>query len=149
MVAPGQLPAALAQNEARGQAMGLLGQPGSGGLLAVAGRLPFAATALASSVAAVCVALMRENRALPARARAQPLHADIKGGVLRLWRHRVARLLGSLSACCNFAFQILMLPAMVIIQQSGHSFVFVALVTGCGSASVCEPSFSPVVCCGS
>ncbi|MFD5635981.1 hypothetical protein ACFWJM_17850 [Streptomyces sp. NPDC127077] len=37
VVAPGQLPAALAQNEARGQAMGLLGQPGSGGLLAVAG----------------------------------------------------------------------------------------------------------------
>ncbi|MFD5635982.1 hypothetical protein ACFWJM_17855 [Streptomyces sp. NPDC127077] len=97
----------------------------------------------------MCVALMRKDRGVPARARAQPLHTDIKEGVLWLWRHRVARLLGSLSACCNFAFQILMLPAMVIIQQRGHSPVFVALVTGCGSASVCGPSFSPAVCCGS
>jgi MFS family permease len=132
VVAPGQLPAALAQNEARGQAMGLLGQPSSGGLLAVAGWLPFAATALASSVAAVCVALMRKNRGVRAAARAQPLHTDIKEGVLWLWRHRVARLLVSLFAGCNFAFQILMLTVMVIIQQSGRSPVFVALVTGCG-----------------
>ncbi|MEU5956290.1 MFS transporter [Streptomyces sp. NPDC047525] len=132
VVPAGHLPAALAQNEARGQAMGLLGQPSAGGLLAVAAWLPFATTALASSVAAVCVALMRGNRGVRAGSRARPLHTDIREGITWLWRHRVARFLVALFAGCNFAFQILMLTVMVIIQQSGRSPVFVALVTGCG-----------------
>ncbi|MFF4922441.1 MFS transporter [Kitasatospora sp. NPDC001261] len=137
VVEPGQLSAALAQNEARGAAIGLLAQPGSSLLFTVARWLPFAANAAVGLVAAVLLVTLR--RALgPAQAdRAVPpggtsLRAAVGEGVRWLWRQRFLRVMTCVFAGSNLVFQVLLLAVLVRIHNGGHPPAVVGLVLGAG-----------------
>ncbi|MGW5049436.1 MFS transporter [Streptomyces griseoluteus] len=127
-----QLPAALSQNEARRQAMGLAGQPTGGFLLTVAGWLPFACTAVADAVATLCFLRIRGKLKRAPQGPRRPLLADIKEGIGRLWQARFARVLVGLIAGSNFVFQALVLTVMVVLKHGGYSPTTVSLVTACG-----------------
>ena len=132
VVAPEQLSSALAQNEARGSAIGLAGQPGSGALLTLARWLPFAFTAVAHVIGMCCILFIRTTFRPPQPQRKQRLHVDIREGIVWIWRNRFARVLIALFAVSNFIFQMMELSFMVIIRGDGHSPTVVGLVTAVG-----------------
>ncbi|WP_078852057.1 MFS transporter [Streptomyces sp. NRRL B-3229] len=124
-----QLPAALAQNQARGAAIGLLGQPLSGLLFTVVRWLPFAFTAVANAVALLCLVLIRRDLSV---ARTEPparLHIEIKDGIAWLWRRPFLRIMTAVFAGSNLAFQVLGLTLMVLIKDNGGSPAVLGLVS--------------------
>ncbi|GGV24262.1 MFS transporter [Streptomyces filipinensis] len=132
VVAPGQLPEAMAQNEVRGAAIGLLGQPGSGLLFTLARWLPFAVNAVANAVAVLLLLLLRRGFKPPHPAPRQPLHVDITEGLRWLWQRRYARRVTGVFAGSNLVFQVLLLAVMVTIRKGGHSPTVVGVVLGAG-----------------
>jgi MFS family permease len=132
VVTHAQLPAALSQNEARRQAMGLAGQPSGGFLLTVGAGLPFVCTAAADAVATLCFLGIKGTLKGTAQGPRRPLFADIREGVGWLWRARFARILVGLIAGSNLVFQVLVLSVMVILKRGGFSPTTVSLVTACG-----------------
>ncbi|KJY42247.1 hypothetical protein VR41_08590 [Streptomyces sp. NRRL B-1568] len=132
VVTPGQLPAALAQNEARGAAIGLLGQPGSSLLFTVARWLPFAVNAVANGFALILLILLRRSFAPPPSGPRQPLRLDITEGLRWLWQRRYPRLVTVMFAGSNLVFRVLLLAVMVTIHGSGRSPTVVGIVLGVG-----------------
>ena len=127
-----QLSTALAHNEARGAAIGLVGQPGSGLLFMVARWLPFAFTAVADLLAVVFLLFLRGSFRPERSGPPQRIGTEIREGVRWLWRHRVARLLVGTFATSNLIFQMLMLTVMVILRRNGDSTATAGLVTAVG-----------------
>lgn len=133
VVSPGQLSAALAQNEARGAAIGLLGQPGGSALFTLARWLPFTANALANLVALALLLLIRRRFAAePETGPREPLHVEVTAGVRWLWQRRFLRTMVGIFAGSNLVFQVLLLAVMVIVHGGGHSPAVVGVVVGAG-----------------
>ncbi|MEU4996175.1 MFS transporter [Streptomyces sp. NPDC021622] len=133
VVSPGQLPAALSQNEARGAAIGLLGQPGGSALFTLARWLPFAANALAALVALVLLLFIRRRfTAEQAPGPREPLRAEVTAGVRWVWQRRFLRTMVGIFAGSNLVFQVLLLSVMVIVHDGGHSPAVVGVVVGAG-----------------
>jgi predicted MFS family arabinose efflux permease len=114
-----QLPAALAQNQARGAAIGLLGQPLSGLLFTLVRWLPFAFTAVADAAALLCLAFLRRDLRPTRAERPGRLHVEIKDGVAWLWRRPFLRIMTAVFAGSNLIFQALGLTLMVLIKENG------------------------------
>jgi MFS family permease len=125
-----QLPAALAQNEARGAAIGLLGQPASGVLFTLARWLPFLVNAVGNVVAVGLMLLIRIGFQTGSPGPRQPLHVDITEGVRWLWRNRYLRVMISVFAGSNVVFRILLLAVMVTVHSGGRSPALVGIVLG-------------------
>ncbi|MER6401794.1 MFS transporter [Kitasatospora sp. NPDC001603] len=125
-----QLPAALAQNQARGAAIGLLGQPLSGLLFTVLRWLPFAVTAVADLVALICLTFIRRDLRAAPTGPPQRLHHEIKDGVVWLWRQKFLRIMTAVFAGSNLLFQMLSLTVMVVIKEHGGSPAVLGLVSG-------------------
>lgn len=132
VVAREQLPAALSQNEARRQAMGLAGQPSGGFLLTLANGAPFVCTAVADALATLCFLCIKGELKGVRKGPPRPLLADIAEGMGWLWRARFARVLVGLIAGSNLVFQGLILTVMVVLKQGGHSPATVSVVIACG-----------------
>ncbi|MFF0091753.1 MFS transporter [Streptomyces canus] len=159
LVPASQLPAALAQNEARGRAAGLVGQP-AGVLLQSAGRaLPFAFGAVGYLVSAASLLLIRKpfqeerSAARPGRgaagktaaadapgARQRPDGADdtsglageVAEGLRWLWRQRFLRAALGYVAATNVLFQMLALALVLRIKEAGLPSQTLAVVVGIG-----------------
>ncbi|MFE2105376.1 MFS transporter [Kitasatospora sp. NPDC059463] len=148
VVSTEQLPTAMSRNEARGSAIGLLGQPASGLLLSAAHWLPFGFMAAANLLALGMLArLRRDLRAVVGERSGRRLYTDIRDGVSWLWRRKFARFLVGFFAGSNLIFQVLALTVMVIIQRNGGSpadFGIVAAARGIGgiAGSLVEPHLS-------
>ncbi|MGW6916282.1 MFS transporter [Kitasatospora sp. NPDC054939] len=127
-----QLPAALSQNEARGAAIGLLGQPLSGFLFNLARWLPFVFTAVANLVALACLVLIRKDLRPIRSPERQALHLDIREGAVWLWRRRFLRIMMVLFASTNVVFQVLGVSIMVIVHQTGGSAATLGTVLAVG-----------------
>ncbi|MDH6580217.1 MFS transporter [Kitasatospora sp. MAP5-34] len=127
-----QLSSALAQNEARGAAIGLVGMPGSGLLFMLGRWLPFAFTAVADLVAVICLLFLRGDFKPVSAGPARRIHVEIKEGVRWLWQHRFARVLVGMFAASNLIFQMLMLTVMVIVRRHGDPAAMVGTVTAVG-----------------
>ncbi|MGW4895811.1 MFS transporter [Kitasatospora sp. NPDC004240] len=125
-----QLPAALAQNQARGAAIGLLGQPLSGLLFTAVRWLPFAVTAVADLIALICLVFIRRDLRAERTGPPQRLHHEIKDGVVWLWRQRFLRIMTGVFAGSNLLFQMLGLTVMVVIKENGGSPAVLGLVSG-------------------
>ncbi|MFJ2575157.1 MFS transporter [Streptomyces halstedii] len=136
VVPPGQLPAALSQNQARGAAIGLLGQPLSGLMFTMSRWMPFAFTAVANVIGLLCVLFLRRDLR-PARTEPpKSLHVDIKDGIRWLWRRRFLRVMTAVFAGSNLAFQVLGLTMMVVVKDNGGTpavLGVVASVAGIGA----------------
>ncbi|GIJ67579.1 MFS transporter [Virgisporangium ochraceum] len=103
VVPAGQLPHALAQNEARGHVAGLGGQPLGGWLYGLGAVVPLAAHAVSSAVSAWTVVFVRR---LPAGGRGvrHPVWSDLRGGLRFVWRSRFLRSTLAVAAAFQFVF---------------------------------------------
>ena len=132
VVPPGQLSRALAQNEARGAATGLVGQPAGGLLFTLTRWLPFAFTAVADLVAATFMLFLRGDFRPAESGTSQRMGAQIREGMIWLWRHKIARVLVGIFATSNLIFQMLSLTVMVILRRHGDAAVAVGGVMAVG-----------------
>jgi MFS family permease len=131
IVPAAQLPAALAQNEAKSYSAALLGPP-LGGFLFGAGRaLPFVADALSYAAAAVALLFVRRDLQGERPAAApQSLWHDTTSGLRWLWRNPLIRVAVLLVAASNIVFQALSLVLIVLAQRLGASPGDIGLMSG-------------------
>ncbi|MFC7274585.1 MFS transporter [Paractinoplanes rhizophilus] len=142
IVPAAQLPAAMAQNEARARGAALIGPP-LGGLLFAAGRaVPFLVDAISYLVSAVALLFVRRDlraRAttaaqpppsapadhLPARATpaTEPLWREALEGLRWTWRQPLIRAAIGLLAVSNLVFQALVLILIVLAHDRGATEV--------------------------
>ncbi|WP_331447468.1 MFS transporter [Streptomyces xanthochromogenes] len=135
VVHPSQLNSALGQNEARGQAAGLLGQPAGSGLFQFGRWLPFAFTAVTHLVALCTLLLIRRDLQGERTAPAASLRAEVGEGLRWVWGQRFMRVAVGLLAGSNLLFQILTLTfALVVKENHGSPFQIgmIGLVAGAG-----------------
>ncbi|MFG2113820.1 MFS transporter [Streptomyces sp. NPDC048718] len=138
VVHPAHLTAALGQNEARGQAAGLLGQPAASGLFQFGRWLPFAFTALTHLMALVTLLMIRRPLQGERSPSATSLRSDVAEGLRWVVRQRFMRTAVVLLAGSNLLFQILMLTfALVVKQDDGSplSIGLIGLVAGLGGVA--------------
>ena len=135
VVHPAQLNAALGQNEARGQAAGLLGQPAGSGLFQFGRWLPFAFTGVTHLVALCTLLLIRRDLQGERSAPASSLRTEVGEGLRWVWGRRFMRAAVGLLAGSNLLFQILTLTLALVIKENGGSPVqigMIGLVAGVG-----------------
>ncbi|MGX7671974.1 MFS transporter [Plantactinospora sp. DSM 117369] len=125
-----QLPTALTQNETRGRAAVLIGQPVGGVLFTLARWAPFLFTTVAHLGSLLALLLIRRPFQQPRPARHSTLRADIAEGVAWLWQQRFLRTVLSYVAISNAVFQALTLTLMVVIRNGGGSAALVGAVIG-------------------
>ncbi|TQS23066.1 MFS transporter [Microbispora sp. KK1-11] len=121
VVAPGQLPEAYAQEEARGHAASLAGPPLGGFLFGLGRALPFAVDALSYLVSLVCLVRVRVPRR-PAEAverRETGMRADVMEAAGWLWRHRGLRAGLAFALVANLVANALLLPVIVMVESRG------------------------------
>jgi predicted MFS family arabinose efflux permease len=116
-----QLPAAIAQNQARRQGAELVGQPLGGLLFGLSRLLPFAFDAVSYAVSFVSLLFVR--RAFQQRRQPSGTHlaAELREGVTWLARQPFLRTLVGLVAVSNYAFQALVLVLIVRARELGAS----------------------------
>ena len=134
LVPASHLPAALAQNEARGRAAGLLGQP-AGVLLQSAGRaLPFAFGAVGYLLSAASLLLIRKpfQEQRSATKDTGRLGGEVAEGLRWLWRQRFLRSALGYVAATNVLFQMLALALVLRIKEAGLPSQTLAVVVGIG-----------------
>lgn len=132
LVHPAHLPAALAQNEARGRAAGLLGQPGGALLYTAARGLPFGFGALAYACSFVSLLLIRKDFQQRRTAAPRRPAAEVAEGMRWLWRQRFLRAALGYVAGTNVLFQMLALALILRIKEEGLSPSALAVVVGVG-----------------
>ncbi|MFJ4712059.1 MFS transporter [Streptomyces sp. NPDC088785] len=132
------LSSALAQNEARGRAAGLLGQPIGGAAFAAASWLPFGAVAAGHLLSLVNLSLVRtpfqEERAPGGR----DWKEEVRQGLSWLWGQRFLRAAIAVVAGTNLLFQIVNMAPLVIIKAQGGSAAqvgLIGLVSGIGGVA--------------
>lgn len=130
VVPPAQHAEALAQNEARVRAAGLLGPPVGGFLFGLGRTVPFLADALTYVVSLATLLLIRqpfeEPRAAPP---GHPLK-DVREGFTWLWEHRYVMVVNLSASATNLLFQIVVLVVIVSQQRRGASSSEIGLVLG-------------------
>ncbi|MFJ1595210.1 MFS transporter [Kitasatospora albolonga] len=134
IVHPAHLPTALAQNEARGRAAGLLGQPGGVLLQSAARWLPFGFGALGYLVSALSLLLIRRDfqQGRPDRTGRHRMATEVAEGMRWLWRQRFLRAALGYVAGTNVLFQMLALALILRIKEAGLPSATLAVVLGIG-----------------
>ncbi|GAA2396562.1 MFS transporter [Dactylosporangium salmoneum] len=115
IVPAAQLPAAIAQNEARGRAAGLAGPPLGGLLFGAGAALPFLADAVSYALSAIGLLFVRKN--LTGGAPPEPLLRAALSGLRWVWRNPFVRTAILLIAASNLVFQALLLVLVVLAQR--------------------------------
>jgi MFS family permease len=132
VVAPEQLSTALSQNEARGRAAGLVGQPLSGAIFTFAKWAPFLFTAVMHTFALVSLLFIKDKFQRERVVERRDLRAELAEGISWLFRQRFLRSALLLMAVTNVLFQVLSLSMVVIVRDHGASPAVVGVI---GAAS--------------
>ncbi len=124
------LPAAIAQNEAKGRGAALAGPPLGGLLFGIGHALPFVAHAISYLVASVALLFVRrdlqDRRAVPPGS----LWRDTTAGLRWLWGHSLIRAAVVLVAASNLIFAGLTLVLVVLARKQGASSAEIGLMLG-------------------
>ncbi|WP_424533262.1 MFS transporter [Sphaerisporangium viridialbum] len=124
------LPAAIAQNEAKGRGAALAGPPLGGLLFGIGHALPFVAHAISYLVASVALLFVRrdlqDRRAVPPGS----LWRDTIAGLRWLWGHSLIRAAVVLVAASNLIFAGLSLVLVVLAREQGASSTEIGLMLG-------------------
>ncbi len=127
-----QLPAAIAQQEATGGVVTLLGPSLGGALYGLARSLPFLADAI-SYLASVCSLVFVRTPLQETRSRLPgKLHIEIAAGMTWLWRHPVIRTIALLMCGLVFVDDGMRLIIIVLAQHQGASSLTIGLIFGIG-----------------
>jgi len=119
IVPVGQLPTAVARNEARSRGAALAGPPLGGLLFGIDRALPFVADAVSYAVASVALLFIRRDLQHEATAPAEPLWRATTAGLRWVWHHPVVRAAILLVAASNLVFQALVLILVVLARDRG------------------------------
>ncbi|WP_228989483.1 MFS transporter [Streptomyces sp. DH8] len=122
------LSAALSQNEARGRAAGLVGQPLGSSLFAVFRGFPFLFTAIAHLFALVMLLLIKQDLQTRRTAPPRRLHTELMEGLNWLRRQRFLRAAVLLVGATNILFQVLSLALVLVIKDSGGSPAVIGVI---------------------
>ncbi len=154
VVAPEQLPRALAQNEAGARGTALAGGPLGGVLLGLSHALPFVFDAVSFVVSIGTVAATRtEFQADPPAVRDR-LHREVAEGFQWLWRNPFIRATSLLFAGGNFIVNAVMLAVIVVARGRGataaetgviYSFIGIGALLGALVASRVQRRVPPKV----
>jgi predicted MFS family arabinose efflux permease len=130
IVPQSQVSEAIAQNEAKSRAAGLIGPPLGGALFGLGRALPFLADALSSLVAAAGLLFVRADLR-PARETApQSLWRETAQGIAWIWRRPLMRTALALIAVSNMVFQALTLILVVLARDHGSTPARIGLMFG-------------------
>jgi hypothetical protein len=125
-----QLPAAIAQNQARTQGADLVGQPLGGALFGIGRAFPFAFDMLSYLVSFFALLTIR-TPLTPSHVRPRSrLRTDIAEGLRAVWRQPFLRVSIAVAAGQNFAWSALMLVLIVRAQQLGADPGLIGLMFG-------------------
>jgi predicted MFS family arabinose efflux permease len=130
-----QIGGAMARNEARGQAAGLLGQPAGTLLFSVTRWLPFGTTAIAHVISLVTLLFIRKPLQGKRNNRPRNVVADVAEGMRFVWSKTYLRRALLLISASNILFQVLSLGLIVIVRENGGSpatIGFILIVNGLG-----------------
>lgn len=130
VVSPSQLPAAVAQNQARDQGAGLVGQPLGGFLFALGHAVPFALDAVSYLVGVVMTAPLRRPLQEERPPERRHLAAEIWEGLRWLWGQHLLRALVAIASVGNLAFSALSLTIIVRARELGASTTSIGTVLG-------------------
>ncbi|MEY9875804.1 MFS family permease [Streptacidiphilus sp. MAP12-33] len=121
VVPPSQLGTALGGNEARTRAASIAGQPLGSGLLAVAQSLPYVAAVAAQLASVLCLLGVRGDLQEQRPGPRPGLVAEVREGLVWMWRQPLLRAVMAAVAVTNVLFQALNLAVMDGIRQAGGS----------------------------
>lgn len=121
LVTEEQVPAAVAQNQAKTQAAELAGPPLGGVLFSIAWLLPFLADAVSYLVSFVALLLIRRPFQQPRARQPTRLRAEIAEGLLWVWRQPFLRAAVGVIGGVNLVFSALTLVLIVRAKQLGAS----------------------------
>lgn len=137
VVAPAQLPAATAQNQAGFGVSAVVGPALGAGLFQGLGRAaPFVLDALCHALAMVSLLKLRQSFAPAPRAASAPRHlrAEVAEGLRWLWRERLVRDMALITGVVNAVQAAVPLLLIVLARQHGASEAQVGWVFSCGGA---------------
>jgi MFS family permease len=121
LMAPEQLPDAVAQNDARMFAASVSGPPLGGVLFALARALPFVADAVSFALSMVAISLTRSEFQAPRNAPRGSGWASMVEGVVWLWRRPFFRVASLLFSAGNALYTGLYLLAVLLAKHHGAS----------------------------
>ncbi|WP_121717430.1 MFS transporter [Streptomyces sp. E5N91] len=128
VVHPDQLPTAMAQNQARGRAAGLAGQPTGSSLFVLARWAPFLFTAVLHLVALVNLLFIKSRFQSDRAPRRRRLRTEVAEGIGWMFRQEFLRTAILLVSVTNVLFQALRLAIVVIINEHGGSPAFMGVI---------------------
>jgi MFS family permease len=139
-----QLPAAIAQNQARDQGAGVVSQPLAGVLFSIGRLVPFAFDAITYAASFVSLLFVRPAFQEEREQSLQSLRAQVVEGIGWLWRERFLRTTIALSAGTNFAHAALGLVLIVRAKELGASptligFMFALFAGGALAGALLAP----------
>ena len=130
VVHPSQLTAAMAQNEARSRGAAFAGRPLGGALFGIGQSIPFLLDACSYVVSFLTLSRVRANFNDERSGEQQHLVAEIKEGIVWLWRQAFLRACVLLVAGSNFMFPALFLTVVVLVRDEGASSAQIGLMLG-------------------
>jgi MFS family permease len=130
IVPAAQLPAALAQNEARGRGAALAGGPLGGLLFGLDRALPFLTDAISYAAASIALLFLRKDLQSEPTTPAEPLWRAAVTGLRWIWRHPLIRAAILLVAASNLVFQALVLVIVVLAQRHGATAGDIGVMLG-------------------
>ncbi|HLW00877.1 MAG TPA: MFS transporter [Ktedonobacterales bacterium] len=132
VVAKEQLPAATAQNEATGGVVTLIGPSLGGTLFGAAQALPFLADALSYAASVLSLFWIRLPFQDGHLRQPQSLRADIREGLVWLWREPVIRAFALLHSGVVFSYGGMMLLVLVMAERQHAAPFAIGLMFGIG-----------------
>lgn len=130
VVAPDQVPSALALNEARARGALLAARPIGGALFDLSRVAPFVADLASYAVSTVALLFVRGPLQAERSTPAARLLTEVLAGARWLWRQPFLRLIPVLSFGINFLFQGLVLVVIVAARDAGASGTVIGVVLG-------------------
>jgi predicted MFS family arabinose efflux permease len=141
-----QLPAAVAQNQARDQGAELVGAPLGGLLFSLNRLLPFLFDAVSYAVGFVTVLFVRPKLQEERPARETSARQEVAEGFRWTWRQPFIRAIVILVAGSNFAFNALFLVLIVRAQELGASSALIgAMFAFLGIGAILGALVAPLV----
>jgi MFS family permease len=128
IVRPGQLPAAVARNEARSYGTSLAGQPLGGLLFGIGWALPFVGNAVTFLASLTGVALVRKPLQQPRSARPATPVAELTEGLRFVFGNPFLRAVLVVAAPLNFAINGIIFTIIVTLQRHGTAPVVIGTV---------------------
>ncbi|MDQ7903616.1 MFS transporter [Phytohabitans sp. ZYX-F-186] len=129
-VVPGsQLPAAMAQNEARGRGANFVGHPTGGVLFGLTAYAPFLTSTVFYLASLVAMLRLRTPPQPPAKRRSWGIGAGLRW----VWGRRYFRTALLLIAGSNLLFQGVILTLQVVVKEQGRSSAVAGLIMAAGS----------------